>query len=105
MVTDADAFGCHRLDEMVSVDFANPCYGDSGGPAYLSVNGDLYLAGVISRLTRRTAADKELCSGGCIYTRIDRFEDWIRRKAGEKGGHMPTPAATPADAAPGKGPP
>lgn len=50
------------------------CKGDSGGPAYINVEGTRKLAGI----TARAAKDKRVnCGDGGIYTRIDKYIDFI----------------------------
>jgi secreted trypsin-like serine protease len=44
------------------------CHGDSGGPAFLTQNGDLLLFGVTSRGAQETRTGE--CSGSVIYTNI-----------------------------------
>jgi endonuclease G len=51
------------------------CNGDSGGPAYLAVNGQFVLAGLTSRATRAAMVN---CGDGGIYVRPDSFRQWIR---------------------------
>jgi endonuclease G len=51
------------------------CNGDSGGPAYVFVQGQFALAGVTSRSTDDAVRP---CGDGGIYVRPDRFTDWIR---------------------------
>ena len=50
------------------------CNGDSGGPAYVFVDGARKLAGATSRATDE--AD-DLCGDGGIYVRLDKVSDWI----------------------------
>lgn len=51
------------------------CHGDSGGPAYIMVNGINKLAGIHSRST------SDNCKAGGIYTRIDVHLNFIRQIA------------------------
>jgi hypothetical protein len=51
------------------------CHGDSGGPAYIMVNGKRKVAGLHSRHTG------DSCDDGGIYTRIDVHLDFIRSVA------------------------
>jgi secreted trypsin-like serine protease len=55
------------------------CNGDSGGPAYVQVDGEWHLAGATSRAT---ASSLRPCGDGGIYTRIDAYEEWIRSVPG-----------------------
>ena len=52
------------------------CNGDSGGPAYVMVNGTRKVAGLTSRATR-TATNP--CGDGGIYSRVDAFSDFFNR--------------------------
>jgi hypothetical protein len=49
------------------------CSGDSGGPAYLTVEGDVLLLGAASRGVSST----EACGVGGIYTLVPAYADWI----------------------------
>ena len=51
------------------------CNGDSGGPAYVGLEGSWYLVGATSRAT---ANHNRPCGDGGIYTAISVYEDWIR---------------------------
>lgn len=55
-----------RLDEKK----AGTCNGDSGGPAYLKQNGQLFLLGVTSR-------GSELCNDSGVYTNAVYYKTWI----------------------------
>ncbi len=50
------------------------CKGDSGGPAYILIDGQRHLAGATSRATDE-AMDN--CGDGGIYPRVDRQQKWI----------------------------
>ncbi len=52
------------------------CKGDSGGPAYVIVEGERKLAGATSRATRK-ARPGHICGDGGIYVRVDTIADWI----------------------------
>lgn len=54
------------------------CHGDSGGPAYVEVNGQLMLWGVTSRGINDSTNS---CSGFSVYTDVLTLEDWIRETA------------------------
>jgi len=54
------------------------CSGDSGGPAYLKVGNDYFLAGITSR-------GSLLCNKEGVYTDILYFKDWIMTTAKEMG--------------------
>lgn len=51
------------------------CHGDSGGPAYLTVNGELKLWGVTSRGYKDP---NDHCSEFAIYTNINTWTSWIK---------------------------
>jgi len=54
------------------------CHGDSGGPAYIMVNGERLLAGV----TSRGVNDPENhCNVSAAYTSIAYYQDWITQEA------------------------
>lgn len=55
-----------RLDEKK----AGTCNGDSGGPAYLKKDGQLFLLGVTSR-------GSELCNDTGVYTNAVYYKTWI----------------------------
>jgi secreted trypsin-like serine protease len=51
-----------------------PCFGDSGGPAFPKA-GPRAIGGVVSR----AAVESDIrCAEGAIYTRVDAHADWIR---------------------------
>jgi endonuclease G len=58
------------------------CNGDSGGPAYINVNGDRKVAGLTSRAT---AGAINPCGEGGIYTRVDVHLEFIREVASAAG--------------------
>jgi len=69
------------------------CKGDSGGPAFATLNGQEVVVGVTSR------GDMP-CGKTAIDTRVDPFVSWIEQKAGgddEKGGTTPPPPPPPPD--------
>lgn len=57
-----------RLDESKG---QGTCSGDSGGPAYIESNGQLYLFGVTSR-------GSQLCDSVGVYTNAVYYTDWIQ---------------------------
>lgn len=57
-----------RLDESKG---HGTCSGDSGGPAYVEQNGELYLFGVTSR-------GSALCDSVGVYTNAVYYADWIK---------------------------
>jgi hypothetical protein len=81
---------------------ATSCYGDSGGPALLRVNGAWQLAGA----TSRSGVNTELCGeGNVIYTNVTYFRSWINQyvttsgggggDGGDGGGGTPPPPPPP----------
>jgi len=66
------------------------CYGDSGGPAYVTDGGGgLSVVGVTSRAAGSTALE---CGGGGIYTLAPAYDSWFRSTT---GGAYPPPVAPP----------
>ncbi len=47
------------------------CFGDSGGPALVKINNELFVAGITSY------GDSE-CSNFMVFTRVDRYYNFIR---------------------------
>ena len=54
------------------------CSGDSGGPAYLEVNGQLYLLGVASRGDSLPTVLTPKCFMLSVFARVDAFSSWIQ---------------------------
>lgn len=50
------------------------CTGDSGGPAFIQVNGVDYVAGVNNRTGREGSIN---CIKSAYFARVDRFKSWI----------------------------
>ncbi|HUK15418.1 MAG TPA: trypsin-like serine protease [Bryobacteraceae bacterium] len=65
------------LEFLAGAEDRGACFGDSGGPAYITAGGRRKLAGIISRPARQ---QKPYCKGLTIITRIDAFQDWIERR-------------------------
>jgi hypothetical protein len=57
------------------------CFGDSGGPLYVEVDGALRVVGVSSLL--RSDGEAGLCRSGAVYTSLPEHADWIYEKAPE----------------------
>ena len=74
------------------------CYGDSGGPLYLTTDRGDFLVGLTSRGYDNNTID---CSQGGIYLRPDAVRDWIEMTTGRTG--PPDCPAWPAAAALGPG--
>lgn len=54
------------------------CSGDSGGPAYLEINGRLHLMGVASRGDSLPTVLTPKCFILSIFSRVDAFSTWIQ---------------------------
>lgn len=78
-VFDADEHRCNVGDEFVALDKEHDrdtCNRDSGGPAYVQVGDQYYLAGVTSRAVKDR---RQRCGYGGIYVRVDvdKYRKWI----------------------------
>ena len=62
------------------------CVGDSGGPVFANVGGELAVMGVISVATG--PKNSEGCGGLTIVTPLVRYRDWIVEQAKRMG--LPT---------------
>lgn len=62
-------------------DDAGACHGDSGGPAFVTVDGQLLLWGVTNRGYPNNAPDD--CVHESVYTRITAYTDFINQAAGD----------------------
>ena len=72
------AAGADQNEIVAGGNGVDSCNGDSGGPAYVEVDGEVQLAGATSRATKNFT---QPCGDGGIYTRVDRYVDWIRQVA------------------------
>jgi secreted trypsin-like serine protease len=76
--TDGAVYGCHLGKEIVAgkpLLNHDTCKGDSGGPLYVAGGkGKWFLAGVTSRGTDLATT---MCGDGGLYTRVDKYRDWI----------------------------
>lgn len=61
------------------------CNGDSGGPAYVTINNVRKLAGVTSRATAENREEGARCGHGGIYVRPLHYLAWIRQVALDHG--------------------
>lgn len=59
------------------------CSGDSGGPAYLTIYGELYLWGVASRGDSIPLFFVPKCMLFSVFTRIDVYQEWIQKSSAE----------------------
>lgn len=56
------------------------CFGDSGGPAYGFVDGEVRLVGITSRGRSDVESD---CGEGGIWTRASEYASWLRETSGD----------------------
>jgi secreted trypsin-like serine protease len=74
-ITDANY---SRTEVLISVRGKGSCDGDSGGPAFIQRDGQLYLFGVVSRTTVNfDDRDDMSCSTDMVYTNVLAAESWI----------------------------
>ena len=74
---DSAVYGCHVGKEIVAgkpLLNHDTCRGDSGGPLYIAVGGNWFLAGVTSRGTDLATS---MCGDGGLYVRVDKYRAWI----------------------------
>jgi len=50
------------------------CFGDSGGPGFLEIDGEMKVIGVNSSVWSQ---NQDPCTGGAIQTRVDTYAEWI----------------------------
>lgn len=62
------------------------CPGDSGGPAYVELDGAIYLVGATSR---GTSQGEQQCGNGGIYTMVAAYDDYVEEKAPNFPGAVP----------------
>lgn len=82
-------YGCNIGVEIVAgapLLHRDACGGDSGGPAYVDVNGRWYVGGTTSR---KTTNSLELCGSFSAYVRSHYYLPWIREVALTNGGISP----------------
>jgi MYXO-CTERM domain-containing protein len=87
-ITDFDCTGGRGCNESVSPNgelaaggnSVDSCFGDSGGPLYLTTDIGDFLVGVTSRGYDDAG---RLCGEGGIYTRPDAVIDWIEEESGQ----------------------
>ena len=70
-VTDPKYLTSRAADVPEGEEHGRICFGDSGGPLYVDVNGMLYLAGVT---TTTMSSD---CLVGGTHVRVAYYKDWI----------------------------
>ena len=86
-----------------SPDESNTAYGDSGGPNFVEVEGELFIAGVTS-----TGSEPDSAFGDVAFsTRVDAFAEWIDAIVNPSDepdeGDRPTPGFPPGVHRPGPG--
>jgi Trypsin len=59
------------------------CFGDSGGPGLVEIDGELQIIGVTSASLGCQGDACEPCSNGSKHTRVDSFSDWIAAQVGD----------------------
>lgn len=59
------------------------CFGDSGGPGLIEINGTETVVGVVSAALGCQGGTCDPCTNGSKATRIDRFADWIAHHIGD----------------------
>ncbi|GEM_PF-2193734 len=67
---------------LMSIVAGGTCSGDSGGPAYVPLNGKLYLAGIASRMTTNNRVmengkEEYYCTHDMIFTFVPTLIKWI----------------------------
>jgi len=73
------------LEFLVNIRNAGSCKGDSGGPAYIKINGEYVLAGITSRMTEndRVPAPRGRSTYAClvdmVYGNVYANLSWIRQ--------------------------
>jgi len=73
----------HRPGERgdpVEAGLATKCYGDSGGPTFIELDGELRVAGVTSRAYFHRQPD---CLAAGVDSRVDAFVPWIEQRMAE----------------------
>ena len=55
------------------------CQGDSGGPAYLKINNQLYMFGVLSRGSARAPGSP--CTQNSVYTEVGAYSQFLTQAA------------------------
>ena len=74
-----------------TADGKGACHGDSGGPAFAQINGQLVQVGVTSRSA--TEAGGLTCQSGSIYTNVAAQAGFIEKTIARLEA-LPAPAAT-----------
>ncbi len=59
------------------------CFGDSGGPGMIEIDGALTVVGVVSAALGCQGGTCDPCTNGTKATRVDRFADWIAHHVGD----------------------
>lgn len=58
------------------------CSGDSGGPAYVKIDGEWFLLGASNGTDDRLTPDLSCASGHSIYTYVGAYMEWITKTSG-----------------------
>ncbi len=108
-IVDADCdrpeAGCRSLiapggELIAGGDGLDSCVGDSGGPAFLTVDGESWLAATVSRGLPSSPGEDDPCGRGGIYVRTDAIVPWIREVTGLPFPEPHCPMNLPPSAAP-----
>lgn len=59
------------------------CNDDSGGPAYVTIGGTMYVAGIVSRAAVLDLNGGLTCGQGGVYTILDNYDGWIAANSGD----------------------
>lgn len=76
LVAVADPFYAESEVKLNQTMGKGACHGDSGGPAYLKINGQYFVWGITSRGFDDPDND---CSKYSLYTNVIYFNDWINQ--------------------------
>jgi hypothetical protein len=73
----------NNFEFLVNIQKKGSCFGDSGGPAFINLNGSLYLLGLTSRLTDNDIVpaphhkQSYACINDMIYSDVSAYRGWI----------------------------
>lgn len=57
------------------------CSGDSGGPAFVKMNGEFIVVGTAVGVLNRKNSDDNRCGGSAFYTHVQRLKPWIKSQS------------------------
>lgn len=63
------------------------CSGDSGGPGFVEINGELQVLGVNSYVST-TDASKDACKDSAVMVLVDSYRDWIELKLAARNRYL-----------------